>query len=809
MADPIKLHSQLLDTVMKAEGAPRHTTADQWIAWLDGRQRAGALRKSERDWLRLDEWLLLQGETSRESLQDYVQANQLRLTETIRGSLEEPIQWRKGTDNSKAGRLGDKEILIMPDTVDGSRYQVMISDVITSTSHSLGLFNSIDDAQAYLEMGSGHPFIGTGRYPSEILPGGDEYREILIQLPERGAQRHSALLTGLTESEADDILGELAMEDMLETDYGRLDNNDIEFNRLSTSERNTFDAILSRMGYNVEWKVSGKADLDFYGDHFREPNVLAHIRMTVRRNDKGERTLFLEEIQSDWHQLGRRRGYVGALPPDIRVERWDTGEKHGLGYRAVDAKGNQIGAPAPDAYSARINAQRALVGDTSAVPDAPFKRTEEWVSLAVKRAICWAVDNGIEHVAWTGGALQVDRQNQGELVDEIVWTTVDSSIIIIQALRGGDQVLERVVPLNKVEAFIGKTMAHAVRSSLDAGQTTGILDGDMLTIGGTGLRIFYDEIVPNALGNWLERFGAGLEQTHLHTHELAEARSKLIHPDGGGQHNDPTIGALRDGFKGARNMTATGFTITPSLREAALEGMTLFSAGPAVKGIGIDEVGAVLLAHPLRNLFSVALQDGHLQIHHDHTSLPRPFAAARGMAERNGTVHLNAAQLTPDQVVPVMMHEMFHARTARLIGDSAWRGLMRDLEGIYLAGQESANSEPFWAAARGHIQAAKQAGDVMTWAREVEEFGAFAVQAYEQAPSGVKSWVDRFVGHVKAWCLTSFGVQVGEVTPAELSCLAHLALRDAAPSAAKAYEVEKDPDLAALPASAGTISPEP
>ena len=158
------------------------------------------------------------------------------------------------------------------------------------------------------------------------------------------------------------------------------------------------------------------------------------------------------------------------------------------------------------------------------------------------------------------------------------------------------------------------------------------------------------------------------------------------------------------------------------------------------------------------------------------------------------------------------MHEAFHARTHRLIGDRAWQSLLRDLEELYLDGMESGASDPFWVAAREHITAAKQAGDVMTWKREVEEFGAFAVQAYEQAPSRVKGWVDRFVGHVKAWCLTSFGVQVGEVTPAELSCLAHMALRDGAPSVAKSYDVEQDFDeseLAVLPASSGDPSPGP
>jgi hypothetical protein len=46
---------------------------------------------------------------------------------------------------------------------------------------------------------------------------------------------------------------------------------------------------------------------DYRSPHFDEPNVLAHVRLDDRTID-GKRTLFVEEVQSDWHQEGRKRG---------------------------------------------------------------------------------------------------------------------------------------------------------------------------------------------------------------------------------------------------------------------------------------------------------------------------------------------------------------------------------------------------------------------------------------------------------------------------------------------------------------------
>ena len=47
----------------------------------------------------------------------------------------------------------------------------------------------------------------------------------------------------------------------------------------------------------------------FKSSHFDEPNILVHLRMNTRTDAQGNKVLFLEEVQSDWGQTGKREGF--------------------------------------------------------------------------------------------------------------------------------------------------------------------------------------------------------------------------------------------------------------------------------------------------------------------------------------------------------------------------------------------------------------------------------------------------------------------------------------------------------------------
>lgn len=121
----------------------------------------------------------------------------------------------------------------------------------------------------------------------------------------------------------------------------------------------------------------------FKSGHFDQKNILAHVRLSDRVDAEGRKTLFIEEMQSDMHQQGREKGYKS-----------EGGE----------------------------------------VPDAPFKNTEAWAGLALKRMIRMAVEQGYDSVAWTPAETHVERWG----TDNVSWVKKGDHWLVGSAeQRGG------------------------------------------------------------------------------------------------------------------------------------------------------------------------------------------------------------------------------------------------------------------------------------------------------------------------------------------------------------------------------------
>jgi len=138
------------------------------------------------------------------------------------------------------------------------------------------------------------------------------------------------------------------------------------------------------------------------GSHWDTPNVLVHIRATDRVDEAGRKILFVEEIQSDWHQRGRQVGYQVessklleelkkfGLSPDMtitpNIEVWKS-----------------LGIPDNVIDRLRPQYEALLKQNPESVPDAPFKDTKAWTALAVKNILRKAADEGYDGVAFTRG----------------------------------------------------------------------------------------------------------------------------------------------------------------------------------------------------------------------------------------------------------------------------------------------------------------------------------------------------------------------------------------------------------------------
>jgi hypothetical protein len=163
-------------------------------------------------------------------------------------------------------------------------------------------------------------------------------------------------------------------------------------------------------------------DNNYWSTHFlQDPNVLAHMRVQDRKGPNGEKILHVEEIQSDWHQAGRKKGYKpddyieqsNALDREFfnlvakRAELKDEAQRLGYfgeGSQALTEEANSITPKLMKLQEQRDNLQSVI---NYGVPEAPFKKN--WHELAMKRLLNYAAENGYDSIAITPGAEQAKR----------------------------------------------------------------------------------------------------------------------------------------------------------------------------------------------------------------------------------------------------------------------------------------------------------------------------------------------------------------------------------------------------------------
>ncbi len=178
------------------------------------------------------------------------------------------------------------------------------------------------------------------RYAEKTLPGGLNYRELLLTLP---AGASCTIAQRNAEGERVWAVVDSAGHNVPGTNCYALEHKAREEARQVNQERGTNS---------------------FLNSHWATPNVLAHIRVSDHLDHTGQRTLFVEEIQSDWGQAlrGKNLARAGAAPSVVDV------------------------------------------------PEAPFVRsTSRWLGLALKQVLATAVVEEYDRVAFINGQQSADR----------------------------------------------------------------------------------------------------------------------------------------------------------------------------------------------------------------------------------------------------------------------------------------------------------------------------------------------------------------------------------------------------------------
>jgi hypothetical protein len=466
-------------------------TGDQFLSQL---QKSAGVKPDEIKYTGLDEFLKGKKAVTKAEIQGYLASNKVDVQEVRLGDLP----FSEQAFNDRFARRG----FSMVQTDDGPQF----TQTDMTGRRQLNYGELPEDIQATIEnqyVPNTKYHLGALKNIDTEIPGGENYRELLLTLPDtKGAK-------------LDARRAEIQAKGINATDAEKQEWVSI-MNQLQPETR------------DVEGLSPFRNRPEFRTTHFDQPNILAHMRVNDRTVD-GKKTLFIEEIQSDWHQAGRKKGYQSSLEQRkaanaIRQDGyWEVRDQNGefitnvMDYALPDANAEK----AIEVANARIAANRPTeIRQSGMVPDAPFKTT--WHELSLKRAIQEASEKGYDQIAFTTGKTQAERYDLSKQVDYIDYKTTRSGPDIQYGLavvaKNGDSVdlPKQFFTAKELPDIVGKEVADKIIAG--QGQPGGgrmTLRGLDLKVGGEGMKGFYDQILPKSLEKLGKKFDAKVGKTQM------------------------------------------------------------------------------------------------------------------------------------------------------------------------------------------------------------------------------------------------------------------------------------------------------
>lgn len=342
-------------------------------------------------------------------------------------------------------------------------------------------------------------------------------------------------------------------------------------------------------------------------------NVVAHVRFDTRRDSNGNKILFVEEVQSDWSQIGRSKGFAASAYALSEAEKkaasilQDIGEngrreisetnaeveravaeakRKGLSVAEIEEAAEKVRNNVREKYRGIQNALwvsyanavaevRALAESMeTGVPFTPYQKTQHWTTLALRWVLRYAAENGFHSVAWTTGAMQDERYNIGagriSSVDVSKWDKEEEyKVLFIAEIRGEKRTISLISDKSegeihrKARELYGESIADFVIEAIEKykietargvgeEQRNYRVPDEINVVVGKSLSEYYDSIIPNAARDLIKKHGAAVAD----------------------------IG-LEDGQK------VRGFVVTDSMRREALE-----EGFPLLQESAMESIGA-------------------------------------------------------------------------------------------------------------------------------------------------------------------------------------------------------------------------
>jgi len=482
------------------------------------------IKQEEKDWSGLDEFLKANPKPTKEALLNHLKSNEMKLEEITK----------------EEGKFKELNAL--------NRFrQESIEKYGTELSYKWP-HEAINEL-ARLQREADAPKSIT-KFSRWQLSGGENYREVLMMFPDVNLSKDQKELKALNDKYNSGI---------------PLTNEELK--RGATLNKLLGSSSISQSMYK--------------GGHWDERNVLAHFRLNDRVDNDGNKVLFVEEIQSDWHQAGRKKGYQGKGKAEfdkyqkewgkVQIELQEKYKKLNDYKDAVNAneykdeikeleKSIEELAPKEMALQEKVN---QLSEGARGVPDAPFKKT--WHELAFRRIMREAVEKGYDKVGWTTGEQQAVRYKEALLkeVDAIEYIKdKDGSYAVIGTKNGVEKITKENLTESQLSDLIGKDVSKDIIENkgdslvpLENEEYRGRIEGKSFQVGGEGMKGFYDKILVDYANKFGKKFDSKVEDITLERQDMQFE--------------------LKDGEK-ITSFTAHGLEITPQMKESVMAGQPLF-----------------------------------------------------------------------------------------------------------------------------------------------------------------------------------------------------------------------------------------
>lgn len=553
---------------------PRRFTVGQLRAALSPEK---GVKPEELQWMNFE--AMLEGKKpedkiTKEEAQKWAQESEVQIKEVVKGEPREGAY--KTVVNEEETQYDGRTIV---DVIDPSNGITRFTGLPSEANNWISEQGMMSD-----------PKVSQTEFSQYQLPGGENYRELLITLPARGVLRYTKENI-LPLNESDESHGAASRRDLFW--YFKSPDNVFQI------PKSKFPTEASAIDYILKDKQPKPSSKDtFKSSHFKEPNVLAHVRFNERTDADGKKILFIEEVQSDWHQKGRKEGYKGNADTTGWTAKEGKGDPaSGPVWEVRDANRRWIlGVPRSTAKTAKEAILRAADSkrgpDGNRVPDAPFKKN--WHELTMKRMLDWAVKNGFDKVAWTTGEQQAARYDLSKQINRVEYEPVKDKPghyeMSIFDKEGKGVFYEDEASLKRIEEVVGKDLAKKIESGEGEKKPDSpyrewkILSGLDLKVGGEGMKGFYDKILPAFMDKYGKKFGTKVETTQVGS----PGKLKVVNIVKDEYDVMAMDGSILDTFKSRKEAnefaakqykdTVHSVAITPQLKETILgKGQALFS----------------------------------------------------------------------------------------------------------------------------------------------------------------------------------------------------------------------------------------